>query len=128
LLADSDGGALLTTTLGEFTAVELVLVATVKLKLPLGSAVGPAVPALKVTVTVEPAGIEGQDDDCSVITRPLALALVLVALPAWRHDPEIKATVASWVDTVETTALLSESPMVIVLPVASAFTATKVIV
>jgi hypothetical protein len=114
-----DGGALLTVTVGLFTAVLLVLVATVKLKLALAVAVN-------VTVTVAPAVIAVQKGDVNVIVSPLLFATV-PEVPAWRHEPEIRATVDGLI--VDVTPLLAvESPIVIVFPVARAATATKVTV
>jgi len=73
--AASDGGAVVTVTVGVLTGEALVLVATVKLKLELGAF------AVNVTVTVEPAAIEGQAVEFSVIVRPLALAVVVGTVP-----------------------------------------------
>jgi hypothetical protein len=116
--AVSVGGALATVTVGELTVVALVLVVTVKLKLALG------VVALNVTVTVVPAAIEGHALEFNVIVTPVVLPTVVGTLPDWRHEPAIKATV----ELLIAAGSAVEVPIVTVLPVARAFTATNVTV
>jgi hypothetical protein len=116
--AVSVGGALLIVTVGELTVLALVLVLTVKLKLELG------VVALKVTVTVVPAAIEGHAVEFSVIVTPVVLPTVVGTVPAWRHAPAINATL----EVLMAVGRAVEVPTVMVFPVASAFTATKVTV
>jgi hypothetical protein len=116
--AASVGGALATVTVGVLTAVALVLVATVKLKLEVGAV------AVNVTVTVVPAAMDGHALEFNVIVTPEVVPTVVGVVPAWRHEPAIKATV----ELLMAVGSAVEVPMVTVLPVARAFTATNVTV
>jgi hypothetical protein len=105
LAADTVGGELLTVIVGELVAVALELVETVKLKFELGLV------ALNPTETVAPAAIPAEQD---VLLRVITngFPLLVVPPPLCRHEPETTVTPVA----VSATALLCESPMVIVPP------------
>lgn len=112
LEADTVGGELLTVTVGEFTAVELELVATVKLKFALGLV------ALKPTETVAPAATPAAHE---VLLRVITNGFFVLVTPPplCRQEPETTVTpllVPPRFRAVSTTVLPVESPMVIVPP------------
>jgi hypothetical protein len=101
VLAESEGGALVTVTVLVSSGVLLALVETAKLKLPLGAF------ALNTTCTVAPAAMP--ELQLIVNTSPLGLGTAPVV---WRHVPESKYSLVGAVPRAaeESTVIVAPDP------------------